>query len=870
MTMSNGDFSHGGDLLKMAEVSGHAPEDLVDFSVNVNPSGLPDFIRAALWGSLEKLAPYPPPHAEDAAACAAERHGLDAACFVPGNGSNELIHALPGAFTPAEGLIAEPAFSEYRLACLKAGIPVRSLVFGEKSGFRADPKELASSARTGGMVFLANPGNPSGVLLDRDELLEAVTRRQDVLWILDEAFIDYVGEEASLVNMAAALPNLMVLRSLTKFYGMAGLRTGYAVACPAVAERLRAALPAWNVSTCAAEAMKAVFREGGTFADKERCMNAERRDDLERRLDALPGVVRIPSSANYVLFRWPYGGDLARKCLVEHGIALRDCSNYEGLSGGVWFRAAVRFPEDHKHLVRALSGYVCGNDPGEPSRVEFPVPVIKKRVPALMLQGTCSDAGKSVLTSAFGRILVQDGYAVAPFKAQNMALNSGVTALGEEMGRAQMVQARACRKDPDARMNPVLLKPHSDMGSQIVLMGHPVGNMDAREYYRHKSSLWPTVCEAYDSLSRECDVMVLEGAGSPGEVNLKSVDIVNMSMARYAGASVLLTGDIDRGGVYASFLGTWMTFDREERELLGGFLVNKFRGDASLLGPAHDYIQARTGVPVVGIVPMIRSLNIPEEDRATFSFQSVGGDVPVGGVLDVAVVMLRHVSNYTDFAPLAEEPDIRLRQVRTADEFGSPDWVILPGSKNVAHDFETLEAAGLAELIRRHAASGKWVLGICGGLQMLGRTIEDPSGIESSRRSFSGLGLLDLETTFERDKILTALHGVTTPLGRTTSGYEIHHGRSRAGSGCEPLFFRPDGSACGYGTGRVWATYLHGVFEDDEFRRAMIDRVRTDAGLKPAGRILVRCDLDGALDRLADIVRESVDLKAIYRSMGLA
>lgn len=863
---SAGDFSHGGDRRRLACASGREPEEILDFSVNVNPSGMPGFIREALWRSLDAVESYPSPYAGDVGEVAAERFGLSGECFVFGNGSNELLHAIPRAFTPVEVLIAEPAFSEYRLACLRAGVPVRSCIAGEKDGFCHDPVELGRCAVSGGMVFLGNPGNPSGSLIDKKALLGTMEKRSDVLWVLDEAFIDYVGEDSSLMSSAAVLSNLIVLRSLTKFYGMAGIRAGYAVACPSLSCRLREALPAWNVSACAAEAMKAVFRDTSSFANEERRLNAERRADLEHRLNAVFGLCRVKSVANYVLFHWAYGGDLALRCLVDHGVAIRDCANYTGLASGGWYRVAVRFPEDHERLVRACASYV----PQGRGVLEFPVPVVKRKRPALMLQGTCSDAGKSVLTAAFGRILVQDGYSVAPFKAQNMALNSGVTALGEEMGRAQMVQARACRRDPDARMNPVLMKPHSDNGSQIVLMGHPVGNMNAREYYRSKKDLWPSVCRAYDSLSDECDVMVLEGAGSPGEVNLKSVDIVNMTMARYAGASVLLTGDIDRGGVYASFLGTWLTFDREERDLLKGFLVNKFRGDASLLGPAHDYVEARTGVPVVGVVPMIRSLNIPEEDRATFSFETSAGGAPDGKVLDVAVIMLRHVSNYTDFAPLAEEPDIRLRQVRTAEEWGNPDWVILPGSKNVAYDFSILQEAGLTALIQDHAVSGKWVMGVCGGLQMLGRTIEDPEGIESEKKSFPGLGLLDLVTVFERDKMLTSLRGVATPLGVSTSGYEIHHGRTYAGEGCFPLFFRPDSSVCGYGSGCVWATYLHGLFEDDEFRRTMIDRVRSDCGWEPVGKILVRCDLDGALDRLADIVREHVNLKMIYRSMGLS
>lgn len=275
-----------------------------------------------------------------------------------------------------------------------------------------------------------------------------------------------------------------------------------------------------------------------------------------------------------------------------------------------------------------------------------------------MIQGTCSDAGKSVLTAALCRIFLQDGYHVAPFKAQNMALNSGVTALGEEMGRAQLVQAQACRIDPDARMNPILLKPHSNTGSQVIVMGRPVGRMDAREYFTAKRRFWPDVCKAYDSLADEYELLCLEGAGSPGEINLKSADVVNMNMARYARARVLLAGDIDRGGVYASFLGTWMTFAPWEKELLAGFVVNKFRGDPDLLAPAHSYMRNRTGKPVLGVIPMMRDINIPEEDRATLP-PGHGEHGKHADCLDVAVVMPAHVSNFTDFAPLAAEPDVR-------------------------------------------------------------------------------------------------------------------------------------------------------------------------------------------------------------------
>lgn len=883
-------YTHGGDLIRLARESGRNPEGILDFSVNVRPEGLPGFLKEAFITSLNILSPYPSPDAEDARAALAKACGVPEECLILGNGSNELIHALPRSLRLSSALIAEPAFTEYRLACERAGTFVTSLTGNKENGFLPDQMELRQQAAQGEAVFLANPTNPAGTLWEKDNLLTLVRDMPDVLWIVDEAFIDYVGEEFSLLKEASERPNLIVLRSLTKFYGMAGVRAGYASGCPALINRLKEALPPWNLNTFAIEAIKSIAKnrvnfppasEEKSFIAQNRTTNGRNRDDLWNKLCRIKGITPRPSAANYILFQWPHAPrDLARRLVREHGIALRDCSNYTGLEEGGWYRAAVRTPEDHQRLATALETYAQTDHSPEnrtdlpaseakasPS-AEFPALIARKHKPALMLQGTCSDAGKSVLTAAFCRILLQDGYDVAPFKAQNMALNSGVTAPGGEMGRAQMVQAEACRLDPDARMNPVLLKPHSEKGAQVIVLGHATGNQEAREYFTSKRKLWPIVQNAYDSLAAEHEVMVLEGAGSPGEINLKSADIVNMNMARHARASVLLTGDIDRGGVYASFLGTWMTFTREEKSLLSGFLVNKFRGDASLLGPAHDYMLQRTGIPVVGTIPMIRALNIPEEDRVTFSFDT-GTTVPPDNVLNIAVIIPGHVSNYTDFAPLAAEPDISVRAIRTPEEFGTPDLVILPGSKSVIRDLEVIKASGLAELVKQHAMSGKWTLGICGGLQMLGKKIEDPDQVESAQQDYPALGILDLVTSFAKDKVLVHIDKAQTPLNFTTSGYEIHHGRTRAGDSCQSLFYRPDGSVCGYGTGKVWATYLHGLFDKDEFRRSFIDMVRKDAGLEPAGKILARYDLDGALNRLADIVRENVDLKRIYRSMGL-
>ena len=965
--------AHGGDLLRMAATAGRDPASLLDFSVNVRPEGPPEFIRAALFRAMTALAAYPSPHAEEAMLAAARHHEMDPSGFVFGSGSNELIHALARVLrkrgVPSVHVV-EPAFSEYAIACRLAGLEVFPVWGGIIEKNQSVPKSYTekddavpkqdllgalTDAPAGSAVFLANPGNPSGLFRTPDECLRLMSSRSDLLWIIDEAFVEYAGTEAEASVLQRLPKNGIALRSLTKFHAVPGVRLGYLAADAELAQAIRDELPAWSVNAFALAAAQAVFADTSDFAAQTRAENAERRADLAAALSSLPGIEVYPSAANYVLFRWPGAPrNLLGILLKCFGIAVRDCSNYHGLKDGSWFRAAVRFPEDHRRLAEALSAIretthgissslllappaspkpnnvygnttpavpehntICGFSPsplpetsaspessnkdsinikvlgrggmgawgkgGEsPSSEGFllPSPSIPRRpprhAPALMLQGTSSNAGKSILAAAYCRIFRQDGYSVAPFKAQNMSLNSGVTAAGDEMGRAQIVQAQAALVDPDARMNPILLKPHSDTGSQVVVLGQPIGHMGVLDYFKKKKELWKTVTEAYDSLAADHDVMVLEGAGSPGEINLKAHDVVNMRMAEHARASVLLVGDIDRGGVYASFLGTWMTFTDAERRLLTGYIVNRFRGDASLLGPAHEYMLDRTGTPVLGTIPYIRDLNIPEEDMASFSWGHTDCGEKKAGTLDIAVVMLRHVSNYTDFAPLTAEPDVRLRPVRRAEEWGDPDVVMLPGSKSVVPDLDDLRRSGLADNILSHAERGKWIFGICGGLQMLGRAILDPHGIESAAPEVPGLGLMDLRSTFAADKTLVRVARAETPLDVPSGGYEIHHGLTDHGPSALPLFLRADRAypseaerICGYVSGRRWATYLHGVFDDDAFRRAWLDHVRADIGLAPQGRRLATYDLEKALDRLADIVREHSDMETIYQSMGL-
>ena len=517
--------------------------------------------------------------------------------------------------------------------------------------------------------------------------------------------------------------------------------------------------------------------------------------------------------------------------------------------------------------------------------------------PAVMLQGTCSNAGKSLLTAALCRLLTQRGLRVAPFKAQNMALNSFVTEDGGEIGRAQALQAAAARRPPDVRMNPVLLKPNSDTGSQVIVMGRPVGQMRVAEYFRYKPRAWEAVTAAYDSLAAEVDVMVLEGAGSPAEINLKAHDIVNMRMAAHAGARVLLAADIDRGGAFAALAGTLLLLEPDERDRIAGFILNKFRGDASLLAPALKDISARTGKPFLGVVPWLEGLRLPEEDSVSFKLRAAGpAPAAPEQLLDVAVIDLPHISNFTDVDALRCEPDVRLRVVRAAADMGAPDMLILPGSKNTIGDLRWLKAQGLDAALRRLALSGGCtVVGVCGGLQMLGACVRDPLGLECGGEE-TGLCLLPLVTELGGKKTLTRLEARHCGTGLMVRGYEIHHGATLcaaegacaasvsappaadaavaslapAAGAVRPAVLDAAGAVLGWERTDVpvWGTYVHGVFDADAFRRRLLDDVRRLRGLPPVGGV-TEFSMEPELERLADVVEQAVDMPAIYRMLGL-
>ena len=367
----------------------------------------------------------------------------------------------------------------------------------------------------------------------------------------------------------------------------------------------------------------------------------------------------------------------------------------------------------------------------------------KKMAKAIMVQGTMSNAGKSLLTAGLCRIFKQDGYSVAPFKSQNMALNSFITEEGLEMGRAQVMQAEAAGIRPLALMNPILLKPTNNTGSQVIVNGEVLGNMSAREYFAFKKNLRPKIQEAYDTLASMYDIIVIEGAGSPAEINLKQEDLVNMGMAKMAKAPVLLVGDIDRGGVFAQLVGTVMLLEEEERDMVKGLIINKFRGDKSILDPGVEMLEEKTGIPVVGVAPYLQ-VDVEDEDSLA---ERVRGSQHVD-LIDIAVIRLPRISNFTDFNALEVIPGVSLRYVQSVKDLKNPDMILLPGSKNTMEDLLWMRQNGLEAAILKEAAKGKLIFGICGGYQMLGETLWDPDGVEAGGK-IRGMGLLPMDTVFQ-------------------------------------------------------------------------------------------------------------------------
>lgn len=497
---------------------------------------------------------------------------------------------------------------------------------------------------------------------------------------------------------------------------------------------------------------------------------------------------------------------------------------------------------------------------------------------SLMVQGTASSVGKSLITAAICRILKQDGYKVAPFKSQNMALNSFITEEGLEMGRAQVVQAEAAGVVPNVLMNPILLKPSTDKKAQVIFMGKVHKNMSAVEYDQFKPTLKGMIKEAYSKLEDAYDYVILEGAGSPAEINLRENDVVNMGMAEISDSPVVLVGDIDRGGVFASIYGTIKLLSEDEQKRIKGIIINKFRGDVSILQSGLDMIEDLTGVPVLGVVPYSH-FRIEDEDSLSERFKF---EEEREGTLKVEILYLPHVSNFTDFNVFETQEDVSVRYVMRGQNIGNPDLLIIPGSKNTIEDLIYLKNSGLSEQIIKLRRQGKRIVGICGGYQMLGNLLKDPMHTESAITEMPGLGLLDIETEFEAEKTTTQVEGVIqssklSGLKNVVKGYEIHMGLTTLGEQVEPLVdiqtrleenvHLQDGAISS--DGLVFGSYIHGIFDNIEFTRNFLNIMRKEKGLEDQTSTVMSFDefKEQEYERLADVIRKHVDVDKLYEIM---
>ena len=505
---------------------------------------------------------------------------------------------------------------------------------------------------------------------------------------------------------------------------------------------------------------------------------------------------------------------------------------------------------------------------------------------AIMVQGTGSDVGKSILVCALCRVFRQEGLKVAPFKAQNMSNNSYVTVDGREMGRAQVAQAEAAGIQPEAEMNTILLKPSGNNGSQIITMGRPLRHMTANEYYKNKDSMLEIAKEAYQSLSNEYDVIVIEGAGSPAEINIKDNDIVNMKIAEIADAPVILVTDIERGGSFAWIVGTLELLDSDERDRVMGVIINKFRGDMGILESGIDMLEERINKPVLGVLPYFTNIDVDDEDSMNLDKRNRASESSESQI-DIAIIRLPRISNFTDFDILIREKSLSVRFVEDARSIGNPDLIIIPGTKNTIGDLESIKESGIANAVTGLANSGTMVIGICGGYQMLGKVILDPENAESKTLETDGLGLIDVSTLFRMQKnthqVKATLHDRGTDIFKglnsdnKITGYEIHMGETELLNGTAPFLkilersdkevSMDDGAVSS--DGNVIGTYLHGIFDNNEFRLELINKLRKNKGLSTMlAEELNSVDKEREYDKLADWFREHIDMNLIYEKIG--
>ncbi len=829
---------HGDDAYRYKGI-------LHNFSSNIFSHADLSGLKIFLATRLDTIDTYPEPEPRALEALIAEQTGVTPDCVLVTNGATEAIYLIANSRLCTHGgsarsglspqplhVIFSPTFSEYADACRMAGY---SVVLAPSLIGKAGEESDGTSS-----FWLCNPNNPTGTVVPKSEVLQLAA--SSPLLVLDQSYEDYTQEPLLSPAEAVAAGNILQLHSLTKKYAIPGLRIGYVVGAPTLIGQLRQNLHPWAVNALAIEAATWLMtHEVKVIPDLPTYLAEAQR--LRAALNAIPGITAEPTQTNFMLchIKGTTAAELKERLATQHGILIRDASNFEGLTPH-HFRVAAQTREENDALVKGLQNDTCK-------------PISKASHHSLMLVGTGSDVGKSVLAAALCRIFKQDGYHPAPFKAQNMALNSYATPEGLEIGRAQAVQAEAAGIPCHTDMNPLLLKPQSDHTSQVVLNGKPIGNSSAYDYWKRKenqtsflalhSSLRKEVCAAYDRLATKYDPIVMEGAGSVSELNLRDTDIVNLPMARHADANVILVADIDRGGVFASVYGSIALQTPEDRARIKGIIINKFRGDIRLFDDGRRMLEELCGVPVLGVIPYYKNIFIEEEDSVSLEQKRRQW---AEGKVNIAVVLLRHISNFTDFDVLERDHRVNLFYTNNVDDLCRADIIILPGTKATLDDLLELRRNGCAQTIQRAHHDGKMVVGICGGYQMLGQTVNDPSGIEGSIASLPGLGLLPITTTMTATK--TTQQVTFLFEGEECQGYEIHQGVS-------------DTDEAIMQTDHCIGTYIHGFLDNAPIIDFLLkDKVKSNEPLQSYADFK-----EEQYNRLADHVRQHLDMNKLYEIM---
>ena len=871
-----------------------------NFSSNIFSHAHLGGLKTFLSSRLEVIGTYPEPEPKALESLIAERSGVGEDCVLVTSGATEAIYMIAEAWKSSTYEIPQPTFSEYADACV---------AFGLQQGNE-------------GTLWLCNPNNPTGTVLPKSEVMRLAASSR--VLILDQSYEDYTLEPLLSPAEAVEAGNILQLHSLTKTYCIPGLRIGYVVGAATLIEKLRRRLRPWSVNALAIEAASWLMKNDVHVLPDLTAYLAEAQR-LREAIHALDGISVVPTQTNFMLCRLDErlgitAATLKERLASEHGILIRDASNFEGLTP-YHFRVAAQTKEEDDLLIKSLrsltqdvlplpssregSGY--SKESTSPPLQQLSTPISFQRegggeaLRPIMLAGTGSDVGKSVIATALCRIFLQDGYHPAPFKAQNMALNSYATPEGLEIGRAQAVQAEAARIPCHTDMNPLLLKPQSDHTSQVVLNGKPVGNRDAYDFWRRRPApasigldknapassqlslgrenldFRAEVCAAFDRLSVRYNPIVMEGAGSISELNLRETDIVNLPMARHADAAVILVADIDRGGVFASVYGSIALQAAEDRARIKGIIINKFRGDLRLFDDGRHLLEDICGVPVLGVIPYFKDIHIEEEDSVSLAGKSKQA---AHGRVNIAVVMLRHLSNFTDFDALEQDTRVHLYYTNNVDEISKADIIIMPGSKSTLDDLGELRRNGVAEAIQRAYRDGKMVIGICGGYQMMGIEVCDPNHVEGDIERLPGLGLLPTTTTMSGEKVTRQVKFSCTNIGQPLpslsgedeggfSAYEIHMGETRpfGDAPSQPFALLDDGRQDGYYVSdRCWGTYLHGVLDNasivDTLLAPFAERLSAEA--QPFDYAAFK---EEQYNRLADHVRKHLDMDKLYEIM---